>query len=86
MSCIPASNPFHVLLDLATDIEPVRESTTPADMERVTDVNQRIMQLLHDHWSHPSNSKMERIVRYYTGKMLGFPPGFLKELKNFKCK
>eukprot|EP00961_Rhodomonas_salina_P175440 2365841-Rhodomonas_salina.1 len=34
MSGIPASNPYRVLLDLATDIEPVRESTTPADMER----------------------------------------------------
>eukprot|EP00961_Rhodomonas_salina_P071912 965796-Rhodomonas_salina.1 len=84
MSCIPASNQYRVRLDLATDIEPVRESTAPADMELVTDVKQHIMQLLHDHWNHPSNSKMERIIRYY--KMLGFPPGFLKELKNFKCK
>eukprot|EP00961_Rhodomonas_salina_P024719 332870-Rhodomonas_salina.1 len=34
MSGIPESNPYRVLLDLATDIEPVRESKTPADMER----------------------------------------------------
>eukprot|EP00961_Rhodomonas_salina_P197774 2668798-Rhodomonas_salina.2 len=61
MSCISASNLYQVLLDLATDIEPVRESTTPVDMEQVTDVNQLIMQLLHDLWSHPSNSKMECI-------------------------
>ena len=84
MSGIPLSNPYRVLLDLATNIEPVRESTIPMDMEKVTEVNQRILQLLHDRWSHPSNSKMNRIVRYY--KMKGFQPGFLKELQNFKCK
>eukprot|EP00961_Rhodomonas_salina_P012369 166632-Rhodomonas_salina.1 len=27
---------------------------------------------------------MECIVRYYKGK--GFPPGFLAELKHFRCK
>eukprot|EP00961_Rhodomonas_salina_P121495 1635437-Rhodomonas_salina.3 len=42
------------------------------------------MQLIHDRWGHPSNSKMEQIVRYYKRK--GFPPGFLAALKKFKCK
>eukprot|EP00961_Rhodomonas_salina_P225640 3050789-Rhodomonas_salina.1 len=62
MSCIPLSNPYWVIFDLATNIEPVRESTIPKDMEQVTKVNQLILQLLRDRWSHPSNSKMNRIV------------------------
>eukprot|EP00961_Rhodomonas_salina_P021308 286520-Rhodomonas_salina.1 len=33
-SCVPASNPYRVLLDLANEIEPVRESQQQEDMER----------------------------------------------------
>eukprot|EP00961_Rhodomonas_salina_P245022 3311098-Rhodomonas_salina.1 len=86
MSGISDTNQHRVLLDpsLANDIEPVRESTQPTDMERVAKITQEIMQLLHDRWSHPSSTKMEQIVLYY--KSRGFPPGFLKELKHFKCK
>eukprot|EP00961_Rhodomonas_salina_P168822 2275003-Rhodomonas_salina.1 len=39
------------------------------------------MQMIHDKWGHPSNTKMERIVRYY--KCRGFPPGFLRALHHF---
>eukprot|EP00961_Rhodomonas_salina_P129529 1744497-Rhodomonas_salina.1 len=79
-SGISDTNPYRVLLDLANDIEPVRESTQPANMERVAKITQEIMQLR----SHQSNTKMEQIVLY--DKSRGFPPGFLKELKHFKCK
>eukprot|EP00961_Rhodomonas_salina_P211260 2852795-Rhodomonas_salina.1 len=53
-------------------------------MEKVTKITEKIMQLLHYKWSHPSNSKMEGIVLYY--KSLGFPPGFVAKLKHFSCK
>eukprot|EP00961_Rhodomonas_salina_P249976 3378747-Rhodomonas_salina.1 len=83
-SGISYENPYRVLLDLANKVEPIRELTQPTDMEHVVKITQDIMQLLHDRWSHPSNSKMEQIVRYY--KLRGFPPGFLTELKHFRCK
>eukprot|EP00961_Rhodomonas_salina_P209272 2824801-Rhodomonas_salina.1 len=83
-SGVSAQNPYRVLLELANAIEPLRESKQPVDMERVEKVSKEIMQLLHDCWAHPSNTKMECIVRYY--KQKGFPPGFLAELKHFKCK
>eukprot|EP00961_Rhodomonas_salina_P239438 3234806-Rhodomonas_salina.1 len=85
-SSVPASNQYRVLLDLANEIEPVRESQQPEDMERVEKIMKQIMQLLHDSWAHPSNTKMERIVRYYCRKGFPWPPGFLAELKHFKCK
>eukprot|EP00961_Rhodomonas_salina_P141180 1900670-Rhodomonas_salina.1 len=72
-SGVPASNQHSVLLDLANEAEPARESTNPADMEKVSVLDQKIMQLIHERWGHPSNTKMERI-------------GFLKALKHFSCK
>eukprot|EP00961_Rhodomonas_salina_P264152 3569943-Rhodomonas_salina.1 len=83
-SCVSAQNPYQALLELANEIELLRESKQPADMELVEKVSKEIMQLLHDSWEHPSNTKMERIVSYY--KQKGFPPGFLAELNHFKCK
>eukprot|EP00961_Rhodomonas_salina_P012370 166633-Rhodomonas_salina.1 len=83
-SWIQASNQYSALLELATEIEPVRESKVPEDMERVEKITKQIMQLLHELWGHPSNTKMESIICYYKGK--GFPPGFLAELKHFRCK
>eukprot|EP00961_Rhodomonas_salina_P081696 1098203-Rhodomonas_salina.1 len=80
------TNPYCTLLELAYEIEPERESTSPADIEHVKEIDKKLMQLIHDKWGHPSNSesKMERIVRYY--KRRGFPKGFLDALKKFKCK
>eukprot|EP00961_Rhodomonas_salina_P238471 3223218-Rhodomonas_salina.1 len=60
-SGISDTNQYRVLLDLANDIEPVRESTQPANMECVAKITQEIMQLLHDSWSHQLNTKMEQI-------------------------
>eukprot|EP00961_Rhodomonas_salina_P099900 1343561-Rhodomonas_salina.1 len=73
-SWISAENPYRLgtLLELANEVEPVRASTNPVDMEKVTKITEKIMQLLHDKWGHPSNSKMEGIVLYY--KSRGFPP------------
>eukprot|EP00961_Rhodomonas_salina_P031097 418670-Rhodomonas_salina.1 len=42
------------------------------------------MQLIHNRWGHPSNSKMEQTVLFYKRK--GFQPSFLKALKHFCCK
>eukprot|EP00961_Rhodomonas_salina_P233664 3157842-Rhodomonas_salina.1 len=83
-SCVSAQNQYWALLELANEIEQLRVSKQPADIEWVEKVSKEIMQLLHDSWAHPSNTKMEHIVRYY--KQKGSPPGFLAELKYFKCK
>eukprot|EP00961_Rhodomonas_salina_P080292 1080045-Rhodomonas_salina.1 len=83
-SGVSVDNPYSALLKLATSIKPVRASTNQSNMKKVAMVTQHIMQLLHDRWSHPLNSKMETIMQYY--KTCGFPPGFLAELKHFKCK
>eukprot|EP00961_Rhodomonas_salina_P043550 585473-Rhodomonas_salina.2 len=81
---VPDSNPYKALLYLAAEVEPQRESTVPADMSKVKEVDKHIMQLIHYCWGHLSNSKMEQIVLFYKRK--GFPPGFLKALKHFRCK
>eukprot|EP00961_Rhodomonas_salina_P174581 2354896-Rhodomonas_salina.1 len=78
------SNPYKALLDLVAEAEQQCESTVPADMSKVEEVDTHIMQLIHNSWGHPSNSKMEQIVRFYKRK--GFLPGFLKTLKHFQCK
>eukprot|EP00961_Rhodomonas_salina_P029939 403417-Rhodomonas_salina.1 len=83
-SCVPESNPFRTLLQQAKYAKTLRDLDTPTDLEKLEIVDAKIMQLIHDWWSHPSNTKMERIVRYY--KCLGFPKGFLQALKKFKCK
>eukprot|EP00961_Rhodomonas_salina_P223187 3018182-Rhodomonas_salina.1 len=77
-------NPYSTLLKLAYEVEPVRESTTPANIECMEEVDKKLMQLIQNKWGHPSNSKMERIVLYY--KCHGFLKGFLAALKKFKCK
>eukprot|EP00961_Rhodomonas_salina_P171585 2313481-Rhodomonas_salina.4 len=81
---ISDDNPYKALLDVAFDVELMRESVFPSDLKTVEEVDTKVMQLLHDKWGHLSNSKMEQIVRYYQRK--GFPPGFLKALKHFNCK
>eukprot|EP00961_Rhodomonas_salina_P283546 3832262-Rhodomonas_salina.1 len=78
------NNQYKELLDLAAEAEPKRESTALADVSALEEVDQCIMQRIHNRWGHPSNSKMEQIVRFYKRK--GFPPGFLKALKHFCCK
>eukprot|EP00961_Rhodomonas_salina_P294638 3934754-Rhodomonas_salina.1 len=78
------TNPYRALLELAYETEPDRQSTDPVDIEKVSTIDKKIMQMIHDKWGHPSNTKMERIVRYY--KRRGFPPGFLRALRHFKCK
>eukprot|EP00961_Rhodomonas_salina_P189284 2553789-Rhodomonas_salina.1 len=83
---ISEKNPYKALLDLAYNSEPLRESALPADIAAVKEIDKRIMQLLHDWWGHPSNSKMAMIFKYYTGKGRGFPKGFVAALQNFKCK
>lgn len=60
-------NQYWTLLNLATEMKPVRASTNPAWEDiaslRVEKVTHTIMQLpLHNHWAHPSNTKMERNV------------------------
>eukprot|EP00961_Rhodomonas_salina_P243648 3292502-Rhodomonas_salina.3 len=42
------------------------------------------VQVYHNAWAHPSNSKFERIVRFRSGK--GFPRHLLRTLKHFRCK
>eukprot|EP00961_Rhodomonas_salina_P213085 2877675-Rhodomonas_salina.3 len=78
------TNPYSTLLELTYKVEPARESATPADIEHVEEVDKKLMQLIHDKWGHPSNSKMERIIRYY--KSHDFPKGFVAALTKFKCK
>eukprot|EP00961_Rhodomonas_salina_P201444 2717646-Rhodomonas_salina.1 len=62
-SSVPATNPFWELLDLARKVEPKRASEQDEDVKAVEEVDQRMMQLIHDKWGHPSNSKMEMIYR-----------------------
>jgi hypothetical protein len=83
-SGILADTPYRVLLDTAKQAEHVRAPSDSGIMEGVMGIDEKLMQVVHDKWGHPSNTKMERIVRYYKSK--GFPTGFLKQLKNFKCK
>eukprot|EP00961_Rhodomonas_salina_P062348 836867-Rhodomonas_salina.1 len=78
------TNPYCALLELAYETEPDSQSTDPVDIENVSAINKKIVQMIHDKWGHPSNTKMEQIVRYY--KHRGFPPGFLRVLCHFKCK
>eukprot|EP00961_Rhodomonas_salina_P117888 1586581-Rhodomonas_salina.1 len=42
------------------------------------------VQVYHNAWVHPSNSKLEHIVRFRHCK--GFPHHFLRTLKHFQCK
>eukprot|EP00961_Rhodomonas_salina_P222027 3002560-Rhodomonas_salina.1 len=83
-TCVADTNPYSVLLELAYETEPDHQSTDPVDIENVSTINKKIMQMIHDKWVHPYNTKMERIVSYY--KRRGFPPGFLRVLHHFKCK
>eukprot|EP00961_Rhodomonas_salina_P063146 848464-Rhodomonas_salina.1 len=84
---ISDANPYtEALLDMAEEVEPKRESVFPSNLKAVEEVDQKMMQVIHDKWGHPSNSKMERIVQYYKRTRKGFPPCFLKALRKFKCK
>eukprot|EP00961_Rhodomonas_salina_P201006 2711476-Rhodomonas_salina.1 len=66
------SNPYKELLGLAAEAEPKRDSSAPVDLSKLEEVDQCIMQLIHNRWGHPLNSTMEQIVRFYKRK--GFPP------------
>eukprot|EP00961_Rhodomonas_salina_P288024 3891531-Rhodomonas_salina.1 len=83
-TCVADTNPYSALLELEYETEPDSQSTEPLDIEKVSAVDKKIMQMIHDKWGHPSNTKMEWIVSYY--KCRGFPPGFLQALCHFKCK
>eukprot|EP00961_Rhodomonas_salina_P110125 1482241-Rhodomonas_salina.1 len=78
------SNPLRMLLNLAKKVEPLLKSAFPADVKEVAECDQQVVQLLHDEWLHPSNNKLDATVQHYKRK--GFPPGFLKALKKFRCK
>ena len=83
-SGISPDNLYRILLNKARKVEPLRKSQVPEDIEKVEELDQQTMKLIHNHWCHPLNSKMEMIVRWYKRKE--FPNGFLKALKKFKCK
>ena len=52
-------------------------------MPAITSIEER-MQIIHDAWGHPSETKMVENYNYYKGK--GFPKGFLALLKKFSCR
>eukprot|EP00961_Rhodomonas_salina_P111065 1494447-Rhodomonas_salina.1 len=49
---ISEKNPYKALLDLAYNSEQLRESALPANIAAVKEIDERIMQLLHDRWGH----------------------------------
>jgi ribA/ribD-fused uncharacterized protein len=75
--CLRCSHAAHALRAAASTQAPF--NTTPLDM-----TEHAMIQLVHDKWQHPSNSKMETIFRYYKGK--GFPANFLALLRRFRCR
>ena len=82
---VDPNNQCRVLLDIPMEEETrLRSSAEQDDVKRVVELDTTAVQAIHDRWGHPSETKMAQIVKYYKEK--GFPPGFMKALRHFKCK